>query len=247
MDEKQIEKYLQQLENQVQKTVDDADPFRVQSYGQLERVQLVKQQVLKKQKQRLTSKLGADHPKVKKINNRVVLRTQVLRGVQLERKRSETKQPDIDPKDWILHGYLYGEKQQPLTAVYVMLADKSGKLIKQLGRASSDRKGYFRLIAEDIAKLLGSGGETGEIGKKIVVYAQVQDEKGVVLHRSEQALRPGPAQTDYLEIVVGKDTDVITPRPIRPINPIRPVRPIQPIRRRVINPRTIKPVTIKTD
>lgn len=246
MDEKQIEKIFKQLESRIQKTVDDADPFRVESYGQLERVQSAKQHVLNKQKQRLTAKLGADHPRVKKIDSRIALRRQVLRGVQIERKRSETKQPDIDPKDWILHGYVYEESAKPQSGVHVMLADKSGKLIKQLGRASSDRHGYFRLIAEDIAKLLKVGAPSGEIRKKIIVYVQVLDDKGVVLHRGEQALQPGPGQTDYLEIIVGKGTGVTRRRPIKPINPIRPVKPIRTVKPiRPVKPKGVKRKPIK--
>jgi hypothetical protein len=253
MDEEQIEKIFKQLESQIEKTVNDADPFRVASYGQMERVQSAKQQVLNKQKQRLAARLGPDHSRVKTIESRISLRKQVLRGVQIERKRSETLQPEIDPKDWILHGYVYDEKAEPQSGVHVMLADKSGKLIKQLGRASSDRRGYFRLIAEDIAKLLTVIAASGEIRKKIIFYAQALDDKGVVLHRGGQALQPGPGQTDYLEIVIGKDADVIRRRPIRPVNPIRPVKPARPVaRKRSVEPkrsvdakRSVKPKAVK--
>jgi hypothetical protein len=189
---------------------------------------------------------GADHSRVKKIDSRITLRKQVLRGVQIERKRSETIQPDIDPKDWILHGYVYDEKAKPQSGVHVMLADKSGKLVKQLGRASCDRQGYFRLIAEDVAKLLKANVESGEIRKKITVYAQVFDDKGVVLHRGGQALQPGSGQTDYLEIIIGKGADVRRRRPIKPVNPIRPVKPVRSVKRKVVKPKAIKPAASKT-
>jgi hypothetical protein len=247
MDERQIDQYRKQLNNRIQKTIDETDPFRIQSYGQLERIQTAKAKVLNKQKRKLSAKLGSDHARVKKIEGKIALRKHVLRGVRAERRRAETEQPDIAPKNWILHGYLYDEKEEPLSGLIVMLAEKSGKLIKPLGQAKSEKKGYFRLIVEDIAKWLEKVRESKEAPKKILVYAQVLDSKKVVLHRSKRALGPGPGQTDYLEIVITKEADQVRLKPIRPINPIRLVKPMRPVKPvRPVKPKKVKAVKKKS-
>ena len=237
MDEKQIEKYLKQLQAQVDKTIDDADPFRVESYEQLKRVQLAKQQVLARHKQRLAAKLGAGHPRIKQIDAQITMRTQVIRGVQLERQRAATEQPAIDPKDWIMHGYVKDEAGKALAGVHVWLADQSSKLIKPLGEAATDRQGYFRLIADNIAALLRKLGAEGAAGK-VFVYPQVLDKKGAVLYRSKRALQPNPGQTDFVEIIVGKGGGEIKRPPVKPKKPTRPVRPVPPVIRKPVKGKT---------
>jgi hypothetical protein len=237
MDQKDIDKYLEQARAQAQKTLDDADLFRVESYEQLHRVQLAKQQVLAKQKQRLAAKLGAENPRVKKIDAQITLRAQVIRGVQLERQRAATEQPAIDPKDWIMHGYVKDEAGKALAGVHVMLADQAGKLIKPLGEAATDRQGYFRLIVDDIGAVLKKlGGE--DPTKKVFVYPQVLDDKSVVLYRSTRALQPNPGQTDVVEIIVGKGGGEIKRPSVKPKNPIQLVRTIQPVTRKPVKERT---------
>jgi hypothetical protein len=252
MDQKDIDKYLEQASTQVQKTLDDADPFRVESYEQLQRVQLTKQQVLTKQKQRLSAKLGAEHPRVKKIDAQINLRTQVIRGVQLERQRAATEQPAIDPKDWIVHGNVHDEAGKAMAGVRIWLGDQSGKVIKPFGEAATDRQGYFRLIVDDIAAVLRKLGAEDPATTKVFVYPQVLDQTGVVLYRSTRALQPNPGQTDFVDIIVGKGGGEIERPPLKPKNPTKPVRILptvirQPVKENPVPPKKIKEAPKTTD
>lgn len=227
MDEKQIKKYLEQIQSQTQKTIDDADPFRVEAYRQLERIQMAKQGVLAKKRKRLAADVGEDHPSIHKLDEKITLRTQVIRGVENELQRSATKQPDIDPQDWIFHGNVKNSVGKPLSGVKVAIADKSGKLIKAFGSASTDRRGYFRLIVENIAVILRKL-LTEDLRKKLYIYPQILDDANVVLLRSDRALQPRPGQTDFAELIAGKGGGQIVRPPVRPIRPLRPVRPVRP-------------------
>jgi hypothetical protein len=227
-----------------------ADTVRAEGLEALRRLRTSKAAMLVREQARLTTKYGANHPRVQALTQQITVNRLLLNHVGAEAGRARVAQVDADPKAWILHGRVMNQSLQGQPNLTVALYDSRGAWVQALGFACTDSTGYFKLIATTVAARGGAAaqptgltsqpstggtgnqpppapdaaapGPTGGAGGP--VYVHVLDSSSMTLWSDPRALNPTLGRVDYEEIILGdtKPQDCAPPDGKRPTAPQPP-------------------------
>ena len=185
------------IEN-IDKILSRSDDFRKMGLAQVQQLQTVKSRSLEREKQRLSEKLGVDHPRVKAIAARLEFNTNRMSVLKKEINKLDIKVADVDQKTVMIHGRILDKHQQPLPGLTAALADEKGKWIRAYGYSSSDEKGYFSIkVAPD---------QTQKEDVIETVYLLVTDRAQKVLYLDKAGIVPAVGRIHYREVVLKKIT-----------------------------------------
>ena len=179
-----------------------ADALRAAGLKGLEGVTQARQAGLKREHNRLSGKLGAEHPRARALAVRLEDGITRLRDLQVEVARAETVAPTAGAAEWVLHGYVRSKDLKPASDLTVSPVDAQGQWVRAMGFASTDARGYFQLIAT----IGGTGppGRTGPAGQppRLEVHIRITDRNRLQLYRGEEAVPVSPGGVEYREIVL---------------------------------------------
>ena len=170
--------------------------------AQVQQLQTVKSRSLEREKQRLSEKLGVDHPRVKAIAARLEFNNNRMSVLKKEITKLDIKVADVDRNTVMIHGRILDKHQQPLPGLTAALADEKGKWIRAYGYSSSDEKGYFSIkVAPD---------QTEKEDVIETVYLLVTDRAQKVLYLDKAGIVLDVGRIHYREVVLKK---MIAPTP----------------------------------
>ncbi len=205
------------------------DLQRADGLEDLKTLQKVKEGAGQREKDRLTRKYGADHPRVIKVADRLDYNQGLQKELVLEIERTKIILPEFDVNTWIVHGGVVDSEGTPLSGLTVSLYDEDGEWIRALGFACTDERGYFA-IRNNVKSL-----ESVEVPDMPKLILTVTDGDGKILHQETEPLYLKPGQIDYRLMVI-KDKGDICPPPC-PDDGGEPTREAWVVTGKVVDPK----------
>jgi hypothetical protein len=182
------------------------DEQRAEDLKKLKRLQLIKKDTLEKERQRMESKYGADHPRVKKIASRITYNQGMMADLDMEIEKTDIEVPKHDGTTWTVHGRVFDENAAGIKDLTVSLYDDEGNWVREIEHTSTDESGYFAMTCPEEEKDALKDLE----GKKL--FLTITDEEHNVLHRESESLPVEIGRMRFREIVLtGKDRETSTP------------------------------------
>lgn len=199
---------------EIDKAVAGADTHRADQLDQLKVMREARTGGMEREAARLSAKLGSDHPRVAALTGAIETNRELVGQLTVEVERARTPTPIVDPKSWILHGYVRDKSLKGVAGVTVALYDEKGVWVQRLGYACTDAKGYFTLSATDIS------------GIDRPVFVRVL-RNGTVIYADKIEMTPELGRVDAREIVLTDDGRVCPP-PVEPVPPPPKPEPAPP-------------------
>jgi hypothetical protein len=109
----------QSQQKQVDSTFTSLDLQRNQGLEQLKMLQTVQNSALEQEQKRLTAKYGIDHPRVEKINSRLIYNQGLFRDLDAEIDRSQIQVPTVDLNSWLGHGFVLDRSEDGIAGLTV--------------------------------------------------------------------------------------------------------------------------------
>lgn len=194
---------------EIDKAFTGADTHRADQLDQLKVMREARTGGMEREAARLSAKLGPDHPRVVALTGAIETNRDLVNQLTVEVERARTPTPSVDPKSWILHGYVRDQRLKGVAGVTVALYNEKGVWVQRLGYACTDAKGYFILRATDIS------------GIDRPVFVRVV-RGGTVIYTDKIEMTPGPGRVDAREIILS-DKGVVCAPPVESVPP--PTRP----------------------
>jgi hypothetical protein len=182
-----------------------ADTLRADRLDGLTAMRVVKEKRLRREQARLAAKLGATHPRVTEIDERLALNSMMIRDLKLESGRAHTEAPQVDQNTWLLHGFVRDKTLTGVPNVTVALFDPNGGRINGLGHGCTDANGYFRVTSKNV----NNAGQA---------FVRVLSKDGAILFADKNALQPQAGSIDYREIILSGEELGCVPPP-EPVGP----------------------------
>jgi hypothetical protein len=197
-----------EVAQQLEQSIARADTQRAEELDRLKTMREAQTGGMEREAARLTDKLGSDHPRVMALTRAMEINRGFVRDLVIEAERARTDIPTVDPKSWVLHGYVRDQDLKGVAGLTVAVYNEKGAWVERLGFACTNEKGYFRLTATDFAAE----------GRSVFIRVL---KNGVLLHADNSELKPLMGNVDYREITLSGDAHVCTPPPgsTPPINP----------------------------
>lgn len=190
-------------------TVESADPLRAAGLERLLRVRTVKEAGLKREHERLTAKLGADHPRVAELAARLDANRDLVRDIKMGVARAQTPAVQPGKDEWIVHGYVRRKDRAGAPNLTVApYGCEDGEWRRELGYACTDKNGYFKLCHGGKKASAGEFAherDAARTERRDAVCLHVIDAQGAQLAVDKQPLAPEPGRVDYREIILGDD------------------------------------------
>jgi len=190
---------FEEITRELDRRIEGADTLRADKLDGLTAMRGVKESRLKREQARLTAKLGAEHPRVIEINDRLTMNTMMIRDLKLEASRARTEAPQVDQNTWMLHGFVRDKSLKPAANLTVALFDPNGGRIGDLGHGCTDANGYFRITSKNASKVSKA-------------FIRVLAKDGSTLHADNTAVQPQAGTIDYREIILsGEELGCVPP------------------------------------
>lgn len=187
-------------EKEILKKLDDAltglDQQRANGLDSLKTLQAVRDDGAQREKIRLANKYGADHPRVKKVADRLAYNQGLEKELDNEIERNSITIPDFDVNTWMVHGGIVDGEGTPLSGLTVSLYDENGSWIEKLGYGCTDERGYF------VLKYTAKSREASAIQDTQKLILTVTDSNGLILHQETDPLYLNIGQIDYRLMVI---------------------------------------------
>lgn len=184
---------------------DGLDSERAKGLQRLKIFHLIKNDGAVREKNRLKAKYGAEHHRVKKLDERFTYNIGLSKELDVEIERTEITQPFFDINIWMVHGRVLDKEGKGISELTVSLYDEKGTRIEQLGYACTDERGYFAIrYKADPEK----GSEIPEDQKLILT---VTDANAKVLHKETEPLFVKVGQIDFRLIVLDDKEEPCVP------------------------------------
>ena len=205
---KEKEITLDDVMREVDRGVAGADAQRGDKLERLQTVRRARGVGLRREYDRLTGRLGANHPRVLGLAVKMEANRLLMRDLAVETVRARTETPDTDENTWVLHGYVRDQELKPVGRLTVALYDGKGRWVEQLGFACTRDDGYFRLDACDFD------------GVKPPVFIHVLNSQASHLYADTAPFTPAGGRVDTREIVLPTNAQACTPPVLSRNDPI---------------------------
>jgi hypothetical protein len=197
---------------ELDKGVAGADVVRADELDRLIVARQAKETGLRREHARLTKKLGADHPRVGEIADRLQVNAGMRRDLALESARAHVELPKVDETSWALLGFVRAADLHGLPGLTVALYDRGARWIERLGYACTRANGQFRIDVRNVGQV------------DYPVYVHVLNAQSKDLYVDKIPLAPAGGQVDYREIIIPGDGQT-APCPPPGGRPSRPTPP----------------------
>lgn len=176
------------------------DEQRADGLLRMRNIQDTQTKMLEKEQVRLEKKYSVDHPRVRKIVERLNYNQGLRQELDREIEKSKIVIPEFDPNTWIVHGRVLNADGVAISGLTVSLYDDEEQRISQSGHSSTDEHGYFVLqykIAED---------KKSPIQDNRKLFLTVTDSKHNKLFQATEPLFIRIGHIDYRLIVIKEPT-----------------------------------------
>jgi hypothetical protein len=181
---------LNQISQALQNNLPEVDRMRATALDDLQLLRTARAAGLRSEHERLSTKLGADHPRVAELESMRADNEQFINVLAVESERARVEVPEANAQTWVLHGFVRDQQLRGVASVTLALYDASGNWVQQLGYAGASANGYFRLEARSLANL------------KPPLFVHVLSNQAAHVHTDNVPLTPEVGSVLYHEVVI---------------------------------------------
>lgn len=184
---------------------DRLDTVRSGALNELKAFQQIKRDVLKKQKARLTEKLGPDHQKVVVVGKKIRNIDHMSKDLDVLITEANIKVESVDNNTWKIHGKVIDKDRKGIEGLTAALYDEKGKWLSEMGHGCTNDQGYFSITyaMDDKTEQKVSPDKT--------LFLYLLDKKHNILYKDSVPLFVSPGNIDYKTIYLSGENDVCVP------------------------------------
>ncbi len=197
-----IPKNEEEILSYIDQSAEQLDEQRLAGLKELQDTQLVKEEVLQREKKRLETKHGETHPEVKNAENRLRYNKEMFVGLKKEIERASVKTESINKTSWRVHGRVFDSGGNPVKGVTVFLSDRNKKWIEILGSSCTNELGYYALTADE--KIIA------RVAKDQPLFLSVSDKNKKLLYMATEPVMAVAGIIVYQDIYLNQE-DCVTP------------------------------------
>jgi len=134
-----------QINSQLNATLAAADATAAQQVQTVSRVHQARLAQLTRTAAAVSAQYGATSTQAVAANAAVTVAQGTVARTAILSRQVSAPQPDVDATGWALHGYVYNDQLQPVSAYSVFLVDEQNAYQSAYGFAYTDETGYFVL------------------------------------------------------------------------------------------------------
>lgn len=207
---------IEEISRSLESGIAGADPLRIEGLTGLQRLRQVKATSLQREQVRLIEKLGADHPRVVALTQKIQANQVLDRSLSIELERTQSGSPTADETTWILHGHVLNVKGKGIPNLTIALYDRRGSWSEKLGYACTDKQGHFQFTYRpETGKANALLGDTTAAAtattQTVSVFVRVFDRRSQLLYIDPRPIFPKLGQVDYIKIILPEDTTSCQP------------------------------------
>lgn len=185
---------------EVAKTVDQQlaslDPLRAAAVAGLHKVRIARADSYAREKERLTLKYGADHPRLTALAGKIRFNDGLTRDLKFEAVRARIDVSAVDKNSFVFQGFVRNCAGEPKPGLTVALYDAKGGWIRAMGYGCTDEEGCFRMQGSGFSDPTGAAAAVATI--------RVFD-KQTLLVTDAKPLTITPGKSEYRMIIVCDD------------------------------------------
>jgi hypothetical protein len=181
------------------------DEHRLAGLQESQNTQLIKDEILQREKKRLETKHGNTHPEVQEAESRTVYNKQMFTGLNNEIEKASIKTEPFNRTSWRVHGRVFNNESKPVKGLTVFLTDQNKRWIEILGSSCTNDLGYYALTVDE--KMID------KIDKGQSLFLAVSDKNKKIIFTSAEALIPVKGVIIYRDIYINSEDCVPPPPP----------------------------------
>jgi PKD repeat protein len=181
---------IEQIARSLEQIITGVHPERAAGLERLQRFRSAKTTQLQREQARLSEKLGADHPLVREVAQKIELNQALVQNVTIVRDQLQVDVPVADSNTWILHGFVRNSQGLGMPNLTVALYNQRGVWLEQFGFTCTQSNGYFKLTCT-VAK-----------DHTVAGFIEVLDQQKTLLYVAQTTSTPTAGQVDYRQIVL---------------------------------------------
>lgn len=205
MEKKQITE--DQIIGKIDSSFDSVEKLRSEGLERGKLFHSVKNSALEKEHGRLSEKLGAEHPRVKKMATRIQYNKGLFKDLDVEIEKAKIKVPPFDKNSWMVHGRVLSKDRKGISGLTVGLYDEKGNWMKNLGYGCTDKRGYFSIIHTP------KEGAEPEAAEPMKLFLYISDKNYKILYKDKEPVYVKIGQVVYREIYLTEDGICSAPEP----------------------------------
>jgi hypothetical protein len=192
---------IEQISQSLDRGMDGADAARADGLEGLGRFCNARSKGLVRERARLSARLGANHPRVLALDQRIETEQVLGSQLALETARARTPAVAADANTYVLHGRVYHQLQPVPGLAVALLDEKTKQRAEQLGFSFTDDTGYFKFVCPGV----GSGPRESHV---IGLFNE-----GQLIYIDDCPISPQGGQVEYREILLTSLDPLGTPPP----------------------------------
>jgi hypothetical protein len=201
--EDELEVSLDEMSRALDTNLPELDLAQADALDDLQLLRETRADGLQREHERLSLRLGEDHPRVAELAARLADNQEFVRGLALATARARVETPQVDEQTWVVYGFIRDQELQGVANVTVALYDGQGNWAQQLGYASTRADGSFSLRARNLARLTSP------------LFIHVLNQQGSHLFADDTPLTPEEGRGLYHEVVISDEQVGTPPGPSR--------------------------------
>lgn len=167
---------------------------RTQQLIEAREYQTVERWTLDRERIRMATKYGKDHPRVQAIEARLEAHQRLAKTIDVEVDRSRTRQTPLPEGGWRVQGGVFdADSKEPRRDLSVYLSNARHEPLNDLGYACTDEQGHYAISLE-----------REQVASQKEVYLTVADANKTVLCRTKTPLNPIPDSVQSSDLYIGK-------------------------------------------
>ena len=184
-------------------SADQLDQHRLSGLQEEQNTQLIKNEVLQREKKRLEVKHGNTHPEVQQAENRIVYIKAMSAGLNNEIDKASIKTEPLPDNAWKVQGRVFDQSGNPVKGVTVFLSDQNKRWIEILGNSCTTELGYYSLTADEKSP--------GKIDKSQPLYLSVSDKNKKILYSASAPVFVSIGLINHQDIYIKEEDCVLPP------------------------------------
>jgi 5-hydroxyisourate hydrolase-like protein (transthyretin family) len=198
------EEVLGKVTENVNLTFDQMDTLRREGLQDINTFQQVKRSGLKKEKARLTDKLGPEHQKVAAVQAKIRDIDNMEKDLDALITEANIAVEPVDENTWKVHGKVFDKNRKGIQGLTAALYDKDGKWQREIGYGCTHEQGYFSITystGENVRQKVSTD-------KELLLY--ILDKNHNILYKDQEPLFVHPGHIDYRAIYIADAGEVCT-------------------------------------
>lgn len=162
-------------------------------------LQIIKRVQLQYEAERMSKKLGKDHPHTQQLNARLKKNLEIINALVVEEQIARIKVPEISDTDKLIHGRVTDRNYRGVWGVDVCLTDADEHIFSSLGIPRLNDTGYYSFVIDQdtfkkMSDVFGNG-----------IFLAICSKKCKVIHRKCEPIKITERETLLIDLILDRE------------------------------------------